>query len=223
MKMNKPLRKRKIVRSLSTGVLLLSAFSMFNTGFSSWVIVSELDDKSEMINLTMGTGSVIDSRTLITFQTGGTTSIPNISPIGFIIDNDEITYSFDITIPFSLKIAGGLDYYLQSGDNFNLIIRLYNLGDFKILNFMSSPPVTYTVAPLNSSSIPIDSDSSIGDLVVSTINYSNTALLTQDALAFEITYHFFFPFSPTDFETNVYNHFNPENEIAFSMRIDIEV
>ena len=222
MKMNKPLRKRKIVRSLSTGVLLLSAFSMFNTGFSSWVIVSELDDKSEMINLTMGTGSVIDSRTLITFQTGGTTSIPNISPIGFIV-NEAIYYSFDITIPFSLKIADGLDYYLEGGDNFKLIISLFNLGEFAILNqtFMSSPPVTYTVAPLsNSSSNPITS-SIIGGLVVSTINYSNTDLLTQDELAFEITYHFVF--SPTNFETNVYNYFNTENAIAFSMRIDIEV
>jgi len=223
MKINKAIRKRKIIRSLSTGVLLLSAFSVLNVGFSSWVIVREIVDKSETINLTLGTGNVVDSRSLITFQTGGTTSIPDISPIGFII-NEAIYYSFDITIPFSLKVTDGLDAYLvEDSDSFNLSVSLMNSGTFAILNssFMSSPPVTYTVAPENATNVNPINSSLIGGLVVTNINYSNTDLLTFESLYFEITYRF--AFSPTNFEANIYNYFPEVNAVSFSMQINIEV
>ena len=102
----------KIVNKKSSGILLLlSIFSLFGVGFSSWILVNE-NENSMSFNVDGTVGDVLDLRDIAALN--GAIDVSNYSASGFIVNNAISNYGY-VTCPITFSpIEGFTSYTLYS-------------------------------------------------------------------------------------------------------------
>lgn len=235
-------KKRKkhyfIARTFSLLVMILSAFSIFGVGFSSWLITADQDfDITRDLNIEVG--AFVDRASLITYYDGNYT-IPPICQDGFIID-ETITYNFSLNFVFRLRVLNnppnhGLEHFLEGKKSFTLKMRLKDEGALNLLSsgYMDNPAVVLQVKPENVSTYTTVSHSLFDNTSSGRINvnypYQNNDILNYAYLDFVFTLNFQFAASHFGTSNNFYdtildleNDPNIDKVIAIHHEMIIEV
>lgn len=186
--------KIKLAKTFSSIVLLLTAFSVFSVGFSSWVIVQEGGIFQE-VEGSFNVGNVVNIGDILEYTNDDDDfKIPKIGPQGFITD-DTLHDTFDYSISFSVKILNGLDIYLDGNTSFKITISLSTgmAANIFMEAYLQSPSNSLQSSlPNQSSETQVSTNTDVPGLFKTTINFENSSLLngTDETITFKLTYHY---------------------------------
>lgn len=237
-KLKKSPKKNFLFQSFGLGTILLTAFSMFSSGFSSWVIVRE---GKELINLGLEVEDTVkvNVEEFITFEKLERDYI-EITPKGFVINETLIdgkyASKFDVPFKFIFSLSKLYDY-LSESDPVKIKVTLKNEieGDFGLFkqNFMGDPELSVSASAI--ADVDITKDGYVQDekSFVKTLSFTK---ISQD-VEFLLTYHFDFSSYFNDkgvalstFVTSVYNNFPetvpetvPETENTLNFILEVEI
>ena len=225
-KLTRSHKKNFLFKSFGWGTILLTAFSVFSTGFSSWVIVHEGQERI--------TGVIEVEKTLNVAEFIRIIEIKNrdfieITPYGFILNEtlEDDTYLFEFDIPFSFE----LDYkklapFLENKTtvSLNVILKHKRVGNFGLFQapYMRDEQVGVSLNTI------VENLSASQNGFVNTYSFSSfrtqitftppEPTTNNEKIQFDLEYHFDF----SQFEsTYLYNQFPEENPFNFALEVGI--
>ena len=227
-------KKNFLFKSFGLGTILLTAFSVFSSGFSSWVFVKE---GLESIN---GNIEVEDTLTFINIDETLVRPLVEITPNGLVID-ETIEFMFHAPFAFTLDYKK-LYPFLTNLDEVNLKVTLKNkivkVGPTNFQLFQKkylSSNVSVIATPsvdlvgLNEKTGKYDGEFSDGYSFVTTITFKKPELTADNkSIRFEVGYLFDFSAYSTDpypavFTAQIYNEFPEDNPFQFIFEVGMSI
>ncbi len=234
-------KKNFLFKSFGLGTILLTAFSVFSSGFSSWVFVKE---GLESINGNIEVEDTLGISTFINIDETLVRPLVEITPNGLVIDDETIendTYEFMFDAPFAFT----LDYeklypFLTNLNEVNLKVTLKNkivkvgTTNFRLFqNIYLSSNVSVIATPsvdlvgLNKETGKYDGVFSDGYSFVTTITFEKPELTADNkSIRFEVGYLFDFSAYSTDpavFTAHIYNEFPEDNPFQFIFEVGMSI
>ena len=228
-KLTRSHKKNFLFKSFGWGTILLTAFSVFSTGFSSWVIVHEGQERI--------TGVIEVEKTLNVAEFIRIIEIKNrdfieITPKGFVINETLIDgkYASKFDIPFSFE----LDYkqlapFLENKTtvSLNVILKHKLVGNFGLFQAQYMRRDEQVGVSLNKI---VENLSASQNGFVNTYSFSSfrtqitftppEPTTNNEKIQFDLKYHFDF----SQFEsTYLYNQFPEDNPFQFIFEVGMSI